>query len=330
MNELKDKTVLVTGATGFLGGALARRLASEGVKVKALARRPNRDRYISGIENIEVINGDILDAARMNEVTQGCDGVFHVAAELGGSYQKQRPVNVEGTQNVMRAAENAAVKWVVHVSSIAIYGYPDGSVPVITEATPPRPSRVPYNLTKLEGEKALIAAAKNVPYTIIRPGMIYGSHSAMWTKNMFSLARRNPTPFVGDGSGSTHPIYIDDVVDMMLVMATHPGAVGEAFNCTPDPAPTWREFLGQYSALAGHQNWLSLPVPLIKLIAPLAEGVLSLRGEPQDIPQLVGYITRPLVYSMQKAREKLGWQPKVKLDEGIQNCVPYLREKGGL
>src|SRR5262245_51669257 len=107
MSELSGATALVTGATGFLGGVLVKRLAAEGVHVKALARRLNRDRFISGIDHVEIVSGDVTDAARLNEVTQGCDYVFHVAATLGGSVEKLRPVNVAGTRHVAAAAEAA-------------------------------------------------------------------------------------------------------------------------------------------------------------------------------------------------------------------------------
>lgn len=326
MTELSGKTVLVTGATGFLGGTLARRLAADGVQVKALARRPHRDRRIAGVDNIEIVMGDVTDIRQMMEVTEGCEVVFHCAAVAGGSVATQRRVNVEGTRHIMLAAENAAVKRVVHVSTIAIYGYPAAGD--IDEKFVPLPTRVPYNLTKREGEQALVNTAKKVAWSMIRPGMIYGAYSAMWTRNLFNLAKRQPTPFVGDGRGHAHPIYVDDVVDMMIVLAAHPRAVGEAFNCTPDPAPTWREFLGAYSRLAGHDRWLSLPVPLLKLIAPLAELALTLRGEPQDIPQMLRYITAPVTYKMQKAHDFLNWQPKVTLKDGIQRCELYLRERG--
>src|SRR5262249_29702464 len=113
-----------------------------------------------------------------------------------------------------------------------------------------------------------------------------------------------------------------------VTLATHPRAANEAFNCTPDPSSTWREYLTAYSRLAGHDRWLSIPVPLVKLLAPLIEGVLILRGEPQDIPKLIPYITGHITYSMQKARDLIGWQPKIPLEEGIRRCAPFLREKG--
>src|SRR5690606_14698483 len=134
------------------------------------------------------------------------------------------------------------------------------------------------------------------------------------------------TLFIGDGSGHVHPIYVDDVVDLMVLLATHPAAENESFNCAPDPAPTWREFLGGYSSLAGHQNWLGIPTLPVKILAPLIELVLTLRGEPQDVPALIPYAQSCATYKMDKARRLLGWQPKVSLKEGVHRCEPWLRE----
>lgn len=325
---LQGKTVLVTGSTGFVGGALARRLGADGAHVKALARSPEKGCFLRDVPNVDIVQGDITDAERMGAVTQGCDIVFHVAAALNGSLAHQQQANVDGTRNVMLAAAAAGVQRVVQVSSIAVYGYTASGN--ITEDTLPNPGRVPYNRTKAAGEQIVheIGTQHNVNYSIVRPGMIYGPHSGAWTLLLFRLARRKPTPFLGDGNGNPAPIYIDDLIDLMLLMAEHPAAENQTFNAVNDPAPTWREFLGGYSQLAGHQAWLALPVWAAKLIAPPAELVMILRGEPQDIPALIPYVTGKRNYSMTKARELLGWQPKTSLDEGIRQCAPWLREKG--
>ena len=326
--SLAGRQVLVTGATGFLGGALALRLAQDGVQVKALARRPQKARYISGQPNITIIEGDITDLERMKQVMQGCSIVFHVAAALGGTLEKQHHINVDGTRNVMLAAAEARVERVVVVSSIAVYGY--GYNGDITEDFEQKPLRTPYNITKSQAEAVVreIGAQTNLAYSIVRPAMIYGPRSNAWTATLFKLAKSNPTPFLGDGHGNVHPIYVDDVVDLMTQLAMHPAAVGQAFNCSADPAPTWREFLGGYSRLVGHNRWLSIPPIIMRPIAPLIEFFLALRGEPQELPTLVDFLQASKTYKMTKARGLLGWQPKTDLQTGINNCAPWLREKG--
>lgn len=326
--NLHNSRVLVTGATGFLGGHLVKRLSTEGTFIRALARRPNRDRHIKDLPNVEIVMGNITDTQHMKDITEGVDYVFHVAAALGGNLDHQKRVNVDGTASMTYAAVSADVKRIVHVSSIAYYGFPPPSI--VTETTHITQTANPYDITKASAEAMLhtIANAKNLSYSIIRPALIYGPRSHAWTMLMFQLAKRNPTPFIGDGSGYAHPIYVDDVVDLMLTTATHPNADCEIFNCAPDPPPTWREFLGAYASLAGHQNWLSLPKPLFKLLAPVAELGLAVAGEPRALPQMVEFITSQTTYSMQKAKRLLDWQPRVSLSEGILSCVPYLEEKG--
>ncbi|MBA3872782.1 MAG: NAD(P)-dependent oxidoreductase [Anaerolineae bacterium] len=326
--SLAGQQVIVTGAAGFLGGALARRLATDGAFVKALARQPQKAGYINQQPNITIVEGDITDAQRMKEVIQGCSHIFHVAAALGGNYQKQYPINVDGTRNVMLAAAEAKVERVIHVSSIAVYGYHYNGD--ITENFQQKPGHVPYNITKAQGEAVVreVGAQHHLGYSIIRPAMIYGPRGNAWTATLFRIAKHNPTPFLGDGHGKVHPIYVDDLVDFMILSATHPAAVGQAFNCSPDPAPTWRAFLGGYSRLAGHDSWLSIPPIIMRPIAPIVELFFTLRGEPQELPALVDFLQASKTYKMTKARDLLGWQPKTELQTGIDNCVPWLREKG--
>ncbi|RMF82603.1 MAG: SDR family NAD(P)-dependent oxidoreductase [Chloroflexi bacterium] len=329
MGEFAGKTVLVTGATGFLGGALALRLASEGIHVRALGR--NHDRkgaHLRNNANIEALTGDITDIDRMRDVTSDCDCVIHAAVNYGKRTSQQR-VNIDGTRHVVQTATENNVRRVVHISSIAVYGY--HVVGDINEDDPLTTGPEAYSMTKAEAERVVrsVGDENGLEYSIVRPGMIYGPRSKTWTRNLFKLARRKPMPFLGDGSGSVHPIHVDDVVDLCLTCATHPAAVGEAFNCTPDPSPTWREFLGLYAQLAGHNRWLPLPPVLgTHIIAPIGEVVARLRGEPQELPTLARYIQRRVTYKMDKARNLLNWQPQIDLQSGVASCVSWLREQG--
>ena len=327
---LAGKVCLVTGATGFLGGAITKALSQQGAQVRALARRPNRDAYIRDLPNVTIVEGDVTDAGRMETLIAGCDVVFHVAVAFANDMEKQRLVNVEGTRHVMDAAGKASVQRVVNISSIAIYGFKHSGR--IDEDTPRSINKQPYAVTKYEAEQVVAERANHhgIEYSIVRPGMIYGPRSGQWTDAMFKLVRRKPIWFVGDGRGTAPTIYVDDVVDLTLTCATHPQATGEAFNCVNDPAPTWREFLTAYGRLAGNELWIGVPTFLVRALAMPVDAVMNLRGKPIDAGIAIRFVEQPLRYAMDKAKTRLDWQPKTMLAEGIEKCIPYLQEKGWL
>lgn len=325
---LNGKAVLVTGATGFLGSALVRRLVAEGAHVRALARSPRKAEAIREIA--EIVTGDITDAGGVQEAAQGCDYVFHAAAAFR-QWEEQQRVNVDGTHNVALAAANASVQRLIHVSSIAVYGYEADGVIVEEQPLTPTPNE-PYSITKAEAEHIVreISEQHGLSYAIIRPGMIYGPGSGQWTDTMFKIARRRPVIWAGDGSGSTFPIHVDDVVDMMIVMATHGGAHNEAFNCVDDVPVTWREFLLSYAQLAGHQRWLGIPPVLVKGLARVIATVGPPMSQMKAAPDALDSLLNQRMIDMTKAHAMLGWQPQIDLQTGIESCVPYLRAKGWL
>jgi nucleoside-diphosphate-sugar epimerase len=325
---LQGKSVLVTGAAGFVGGALTLRLANEGAQVTAFVHTPGKAAFLQDKPNIHLVPGDINDAQGVFNVTQGCDVVFHLAAATSGPLDHQRKVNVEGTRNVVEACVRARVQRIVHMSTLAVYGYTHKED--ITEQTPIAPGPDPYAISKAEGEDVLrqLSLQNDLSYAILRPGFIYGPRSGLWTGFMFKLARRKPLIFIGSGKGAAPAIYIDDLVTLCLLAVTHPGADRQAFNATPDPTPTWRQFLGAYSRLAGHQTWVGIPVWLVKGMSLIA-ALFSKQGSMlKYLPDLIDYTNRYINCSNTKAQRLLGWHPQVDLETGAQNCVPWLRKKG--
>ncbi|MCC6615175.1 MAG: SDR family NAD(P)-dependent oxidoreductase [Anaerolineae bacterium] len=330
---LNGQTVLVTGSSGFLGSALTQRLVANGVKVRALVRSPRKAallREAVGVGDIEIVQGDVLDAASLAAAAEGCTVVFHCAAALGGKLGVQRQVNVVGARNLMQAAADAGVRRVVHVSTLSVYGMLyDG---VITEDMAHGPGSDAYGLTKSEAEGAVreVGAARGQEYTIIRPGMIFGARSHMWTEVVFRLARLKPTPWFGSGKGFAHCIYVDDVADMMIVLAEHPRAVGEAFNCTYDPAVTWRSYLGEYSRLARSVNddFLELPPWMLYALAGVGMMFSPPYSPGKMLPDYVDFMQKRAQFSMAKARDLLDWEPQVSLEEGIGRCAEWLRQRG--
>jgi len=316
------KRALVTGANGYIAGRLVLRLLEQGVAVVAVCRDPRKGAYLRGAE---VVQGYVTDGARMRELAQGCDVVFHVAAAFNEAATVQYRTNVIGSVRVAEAAQAAHVRRFVHVSTIGVYGIDiDGR---ITEAHAQHPSpRDFYQQSKKLGEDAVwdFAKASGLPTTVIRPAMVYGSGSAFWSRMLYQLTDK--LPFVPQFSGTAHPIYIDDVVDMLLLLATHPDAVGEAFHCAPDPAPIWPEYVGHFARMLGKTRTRSFPAAgIASFVAPL-ELLLRLKSDaPTDISGTLRFVSRHATYSMDKARELLGWEPRVPLAEGMAASEAWLR-----
>lgn len=329
-SDFSGKTLLVTGATGFLGRALVERLAghTDALEIRVLVRDLQRAEKLKGLPRVTIFSGDLTQPDTLPDAVRGCQIVFHSGAALGGDLALQMAVNRDGTRHLATAAANAAVERFVHISSIAVYGYRNRQD--VTEETTPEPGHDPYNVSKLAAEHALkeVAAGHHLEYSIIRPGMIYGPRAGMWTGQMFKVARRNPTIFVGSGSGSAYPIHVADVIDLLLIAALHPNAVGETFNCTPDPSPTWREYLGGYARLAGHQRWLGIPPLLLWPLIQLAGRLAPASSRQRDLPDLLPFSQRYITYKTDKARRLLGWTLKITLQQGIDGTADWLRERG--
>ncbi len=325
---LEGQTVLVTGASGFVGSALAERLLADGVGVRALVRDTARGRALAA-RGAELVVGDLTDREALRRAVQGCAVVFSVGAALHGSAAWQYAVNVMGVRALAEAAQRASVARMVHVSSIAVYGYERSGI--ITEAMPPRPGSDHYARSKALGERAALAAngAPGLEVTIIRPGMIYGPRSGTWTGRAFQLVRRPPAPLPGRGNTYCPVVYISDVVDLLLTVAEHPAAPGEVFNAVSDESVTWREYLGAYAAMAGHQQFVPVPLAALRAGAALTEPLLRLLGEPQPLRSMVEALgARRTAYSMNKAARVLGWRPAASLAEGMAGAEAWLRETG--
>lgn len=330
---LSGQTALVTGANGFIGGALAARLLKDGVTVRAMVRSPEKGAWLAG-QGAHIVTGEMRDVDSLRRAVAGCNLVFDVAAAAGSNSRATGnlpyEVNVTGTLALARAAHEANAARLVHVSTIAVYGYRSG--PVITEDAPLRPRGEAYGISKALGERRLWAYAQSVglPVTGVRPGMVYGPRSGFWTGAMFALVKRPPGLLIGDGTGNVPAIFIDDVVDLLVTVAGHPRAVGEMFNATPDLPPTWRGFFGAYAAMAGHQRFIHVPLPVARTLGLAFSGLLRLRGAQTPLVDMLNLFSGVRLYSMAKAARLLDWRPRVSLPEGMAQAEAWLRQTGRL
>lgn len=322
--DLTGKRIFLTGATGFIGQYLARRLHAEGARVLALERTPGKGDDLA-VAGLEIVRGDINDHARMNELIRRVDIVIHNAARLrGGRRVDFLRNNVEATRNLAQAGADAGIERFVYVSSIAVYGGIDANCD-IGEEMPTKLFGDPYGDSKILAELAVceVSEKSELSYGIARPGMVYGPRSPGWTVRLIHLAKRGLLPFLDGGQGTCHPIYVDNLVDGLLLCASHPGAGGEAFSFVDDGPITWAQFFGAYMRMVPTDRALRLPGVVLALLVSLVDPFVSI-GLRWGVTQL----RRKDMVLNQKAKRVLGWQPQVSLIEGMRRSEHWLREEG--
>jgi nucleoside-diphosphate-sugar epimerase len=255
--DLSGKQVLVTGATGFIGGRLLETLVLDrGAKVRALTTGYARAVRIARFDT-DIVLGDVTNPDDVKKAVQGCSFVFHCAHGNTGDEEWQRRVNVEGTRNLLEASRAAGVKRVVHVSTMAVYGNPgDGD---LDETAPRGSSGDVYGESKLEAE--IVAEEfgnRGLPVVIVQPTVVYGPFGPAWTQRVLDRLRSQRVVLVDGGKGLCNAVYVDDVVDALLLSATRPGVEGESFLISASEATTWRDFYGAFERMLGRKCTVSI------------------------------------------------------------------------
>jgi nucleoside-diphosphate-sugar epimerase len=278
---------------------------------------------------VEIARADVTDTLAMQRLCEGKAYVFHLAAWVmrgRGRENDAYAVNVDATRKLAEIAARAGVKRFVLASSVAAYGLPatndiDESVPVDTT------QKDLYGRTKAFGEEALreVSNCTGLSIAIVRPAMVHGPRSSGWTIGMLRLVQKGVPVLFGDKPGNAYPVYIDDVVDALMLAAIRPEASGEAFNVS-DASVDWATFFGHYGRMCGKKP-RRIPMSLAKVIARANE--LFKLGIPLTVDRLNIYV-RPLRYPTAKAERLLGWKVRVPLDEGMRRSEAWLREAGFL
>lgn len=330
--DLKGKKVLVTGATGFIGGRLAERLVSEGIQVRGLARTPAKGQWLAKL-GVELVPGDITDPASLRAAIAGCQLVFHAAAWVseGGTKTEVWAINVMGTQNVIDAALAVGVERLVHLSSCAVYGSLQQHN--IDETTPTRMRGNLYGDSKVAAEEVVFQAhrAHGLPVVAARASQVYGPRSRQFTLRPVEVIKAGKMVLIDKGRHLCKPIYIDNLVDGLILCAQVEAAVGEAINFTDDTPVPWREFFGAYGRMLGINSFPSVPFALAWLIGYYNEIAARLRGKKASFNRgAIQALRSSNSFSNQKARELLGWEPNVDLAQGMTLTEAWLRAEGYL
>ncbi len=325
------KKVLVTGANGFIGSNLVKRLIAEGYIVHSLVRKTSDLTFLQG-QNTVLFYGDINDAASLKAPLEGVDLVYHLAglAADWGAYAKFEKVNLEGTQTVVQAAERAGVKKLVYISTVAFHGFGQTNM---TEDMPPGKHLIPYAQTKYLAEKWVLdfGQKSKMAVTAVRPGNVYGENDRTFMAKYIEALESGKFSQIGKGKSKTCPVFVDNLVDILYLVGHDDRANGEAFLATDGLDITWQQFNTELAqALGIPLPKTSMPFGFALVVAKIYYGIhrlLGLKSEPFLTPYRIRNGGLDYHFSIEKLKRYFDYQPKIGLKEGLKRTVAWYRNR---
>lgn len=320
---------IVTGATGFTGTALCRRLVRDGWDVTGFVRESPRVAPLREL-GVECLPVDITDAKSVRSAMRPVDRVFHIAAMFRMEEADRslfRRVNVDAVENVASAAGEAGVGRFIHCSTVGVQGQIDA--PPASETYRVQPNDH-YQSTKWEGEQiARRHIEAGLPGVIVRPAGIYGPGDLRFLK-LFKAIHKGIFVMIGSGDTLYHLTYIDDLIDGFMLASERAQALGEVFTIAGPRYTTIRELVGIVGGVLDKKP-LKVRVPLlpVKVAAVACEVVWrKMRLNPPLYPRRVEFFAMDRAFMIDKARRLLGYDPKVDLDAGFARTGAWYREQG--
>jgi nucleoside-diphosphate-sugar epimerase len=317
-------SALVTGATGFTGKALTTRLVNDGWDVVAFSRPTSSSQNLAEL-GADCRGLDITDRDQVIANFPDVDIVFHIAAAYRTEHvdrEEFKRVNVDATINLLEASKQSGVRRFVHCSTVGVHGNIDD--PPAKEDYRFAPADH-YQSSKLEGE---IAARKyfseGLDGVVVRPTAIYGPGDLRFLK-LFRLVNKGLFIMIGSGKTLYHMNYIDDLVDGFMLAATHPNAIGQVFTIGGAEYTTLNSLVFQVAAVLGKRPpKIRIPIGPVVAAAKVCEKVCGLIGvSPPIYPRRVEFFQMSRAFSIEKAREMLGYDPQVALSDGLARTADW-------
>jgi acetylornithine/succinyldiaminopimelate/putrescine aminotransferase/nucleoside-diphosphate-sugar epimerase len=335
VDPAKGDVCLLTGATGFIGGHLAQRMVGEGYQVRCLVRATSDTSLIDKL-GVEVVVGDLTSARSLAGAARGCRYVLHCGALVSdwATANEITRINVDGTRNLLEASVAASVERFVHLSSTDVYGYPGGTATDETHVATRFRNWYAETKRAAEGEVRRIESAHALDAVILRPATVYGPQSTDVVEEIARALRGGNMVLVNGGRAVAGLCYVDNLMDATILALRSEAAAGAAINVTDGLDVTWKQFTD------GLADGLGCPQARWSLPYWLASGIgFSLEHGYRALRRTTHLTTRPLLsrqavqvmgadqsFSNRKARELLGWEPRVDYPAGLEATVAWLAE----
>ena len=292
--------ILVTGATGFVGGHLVKRLRQDGLKVRAVVRTPAKAQALTDL-GVEVVPGDIADVASLDAAVKGCEKVIHLVGIIQeGRGYTFRSVHVDGTRNVLDAAKKTGVKHFIYQSAL---GSREGAASE-------------YHRTKWQAEK--LVKASGMTYTILRPSLIYGPGD-LFTIRLAEMIRLSPVlPVIGTGRSKVQPIFIEDISECLAKIAGSDAHLNRTYEVGGPEQLTYEQVTKAIAAALGvDRPTVHMPLFFMRSMAKVAEAILP--KPPVTTDQLI-MMQEDNVCDLRDIREVFGIEP-VRFREGLSRFL---------
>ncbi|HXE80085.1 MAG TPA: NAD-dependent epimerase/dehydratase family protein [Vicinamibacterales bacterium] len=320
-------TVLVTGASGFVGQHLVGRLIAEGERVRALVR-PTSETAALVAAGAEVVSADLSSDSPLDDIVAGCDIVHHLAAAHGQGVSEEtcQAVNVRGTERLAAAAARANVRRFVLASTRGVHGLIRGGI--VNEQTPVAPN-TPYRRSKLGAERvvARYGADHGLKYVVVRLPTLAGSGSRTWLELFRAIGRGGFRP-IGRGTNRFHMAHVQDAADALRLAAAIPGIDGETFIVGGKAPLALREFLAYVAeALGVRLARIPIPASAYRPLFAVKAVIARARGTPVR-PDAAEFWVSDYEIDDGKARRLLGYSPRGSVKEAVEDTVSWYRSHG--
>ncbi|KYK20453.1 hypothetical protein AYK21_01390 [Thermoplasmatales archaeon SG8-52-2] len=308
---------LVTGATGFIGGAITDRLLKEGHNVIALYHNKKPNIFE---KNVEYFQCDLTKPSTLKKLPENIDTVFHCAAIVKDYGPKNLfyNVNVEGTKNVVNACKKFNLKRFLFISHL---GYDQ------------KTRFVYYNITKKIAERYLLEKYKidNFPVVIIIPGNVYGPNATTWVLRPIEAINNNRVALIDNGKGIFLHTYIDNLIDSLIIAMNNEKAIGQIFHINDgDYSITWGKYLNDLAKMLGKdpikRNFSKKKAMTIAKIMIFLNIITKFK--PWITPLAVNIFSNNQIIDIKKAQKILNYKPKIDYNQGMNHVKEWLRQEG--